>query len=307
MTPSLLAVDWGTTSLRGALLDDAGQVMEERAFTRGIMSVPAGAFADTFETSFGDWMAATPGLRCLMAGMVGSRQGWLEAPYCACPAGFADIAGALAWVRPGQIAIVPGLRCEQAQRQGEHLADRVPDVMRGEETQVFGAMQALGLSDACLVLPGTHSKWVQVRSGRIEHFSTFMTGEMFALLRQHSILARTLPAQDTALDEAAFLRGVRRALAAGSLMQTAFSTRTLALFDQASPEQLLSYLSGLVIGEELRVQARLGAKHVVLIASVDLTRRYQLALAECGVSCVIPGTHITWAGLFAIAKSMSMS
>ena len=148
---------------------------------------------------------------------------------------------------------------------------------------------------------------MQVLAGRIEHFSTFMTGEMFALLRQHSILARTLPAQDTALDEAAFLRGVRRALASGSLMQTAFSTRTLALFDQASPEQLLSYLSGLVIGEELRVQARLGAKHVVLIASVDLARRYQLALAECGVSCVIPGVHITWAGLFAIAKSMSMS
>ena len=98
---------------------------------------------------------------------------------------------------------------------------------------------------------------------------------------------------------------MRRALASGSLLQTAFSTRTLALFDQASPEQLLSYLSGLVIGEELRVQARLGAKHVVLIASAALARRYQLALDECGVSCDIPGTHITWAGLHAIAKSMS--
>ncbi|MFZ9299017.1 MAG: 2-dehydro-3-deoxygalactonokinase [Hylemonella sp.] len=305
MTPSLLAVDWGTTSLRGALLDAAGQVIEERAFARGILSVPAGAFAATFEASFGDWLAATPGLRCLMAGMVGSRQGWQEAPYCACPAGFSDIVSALAWVRPNQIAIVPGLRCEQLEPQGDLNSVPVPDVMRGEETQVFGAMQALGQSDAWLVLPGTHSKWVRVQDARIQHFSTYMTGEIFALLRQHSILARTLPGEDADLDEAAFLRGVRRALASHSLLQTAFSARTLALFDQASPEQLLSYLSGLVIGEELRVQTRLGIQHVVLIANAALAHRYQLALAECGVSCDHPGAHITWTGLHAIAKSMN--
>jgi 2-dehydro-3-deoxygalactonokinase len=293
MNASLLALDWGTSSLRGALLDAHGQVLDERAFPRGILTVPVGQFPTVFEECFGDWMAANPALPCLMSGMVGSRQGWLEAPYCACPAGFADIAAHLAWVQPGRIAIVPGLSCER---------DGVPDVMRGEETQVFGALQTLGLSDARLVLPGTHSKWVQVQGGRITGFTTYMTGEVFALLRQHSILARTLPAEDAPLIDAAFTHGVQLALRSPSLLQTAFSARTLALFERQSAEELLSYLSGLVIGEELRAQNLTTNERVVLIGSAALTQRYQLALAQCGVACDSPGAQVTWAGLHAVAK-----
>lgn len=295
MKASLLAIDWGTSSLRGALLDAQGAVIEERAFPRGILTVPAGGFPAAFDECFGDWLRATPGLQCLMSGMVGSRQGWLEAPYCACPAGFSDIAAQLAWVEAGRIAIVPGLSCER---------DGVPDVMRGEETQVFGALQALGLSDALLVLPGTHSKWVRVAGGRITDFTTFMTGEVFALLRQHSILARTLPADDAPLDEAAFTRGVQLALRSPSLLQTAFSARTLALFERQSPEELLSHLSGLLIGEELRAQSLQKDERVVLIGSAALTQRYQLALAQCGVTCDSPGAQVTWAGLHAIAQTI---
>ena len=125
-----------------------------------------------------------------MAGMVGSRQGWVEAPYCPCPAGLDDIAARLLRLTPAagttrRIAIVPGISCEHG---------GVPDVMRGEEIKILGALELLGIADATLVLPGTHSKWATVEGGRIRGFSTVMSGEFYALLRQHSILARTLAA-----------------------------------------------------------------------------------------------------------------
>lgn len=293
----LVAVDWGTSSLRGAHLDSHGKVLEERSFARGILTVPPGEFATVFEACFGPWMRA-PGTFCLISGMAGSRQGWLEAPYCACPAGFGDIARQLTWVAPGRIAIVPGLCCEQ---------DGVPDVMRGEETQVLGALQLLGLQDAVLVLPGTHSKWVRVRSGRIEHFATFMTGEFYALLRQHSILARTLPSDDGDLDADAFNQGVALALRSGSLLQTAFSARTLSLFERLPVPALPSYLSGLVIGEELRSQPLASGEHVVLVGSDALTRRYELALAQRRVSARRVGQDAAWRGLWAIADALSPS
>ncbi|MGH6639408.1 MAG: 2-dehydro-3-deoxygalactonokinase, partial [Polaromonas sp.] len=176
----LLAVDWGSSSLRGALIEADGRVLEERSFARGILTVVAGEFPAVFESCFGDWMA--PGTLCLISGMAGSQQGWREAPYCACPAGFDAIAARLEWLQPGRIAIVPGLTVDRG---------GVPDVMRGEETQVFGALQLLGLDHARLVLPGTHSKWVTVADRRVTDFSTWMTGEFYALLRQHSMLART--------------------------------------------------------------------------------------------------------------------
>ncbi len=313
MKPALLAVDWGTSSLRGALLAADGAVMEERAFARGILTVPPGGFAAVFNECFGDWRAANPGLLCLMAGMVGSRQGWQEAAYCACPAGFTDIAGQLSWIAPGpesnagRIAIVPGLCCEREGLSGDAALATLPDVMRGEETQVFGALQALqlqGAQDLVLVLPGTHSKWVRVARGCITSFTTFMTGECYALMRQHSILARTLPTHESPFIEAAFVQGVQIALRGTSLLQTAFSMRTLALFERLSPDALESYLSGLVIGEELRAQSLDAKQRVVLIANTALTQRYQIALAQCGIACDSPGAQVTWAGLNAIAQTL---
>jgi 2-dehydro-3-deoxygalactonokinase len=315
MKPALLAVDWGTSSLRGALLAANGAVIDERTFPRGILTVPPDGFAAVFNECFGDWRAATSGLLCLMAGMVGSRQGWQEAPYCACPAGFADIARQLHWLdataghAKGSIAIVPGLSCERGGLSGDSALAQLPDVMRGEETQVFGALQALQLQDAqdvTLVLPGTHSKWVQVQRGRITAFTTFMTGECYALLRQHSILARTLPTGDSPFDASAFVQGVQIALRGTSLLQTAFSVRTLALFERLSAEMLESYLSGLVIGEELRAQSLAAERRVVLIANAALTQRYQLALAQCGMACDSPGPQVTWAGLSAIAQTLHL-
>ena len=296
----LLAIDWGTSSLRGALLAPDGQVIAERSFPRGILTVAPGGFPDVFERCFGDWM--TPDTLCLIAGMAGSQQGWIEASYCPCPAGFADIAARLVWVtcgRPGNIAIVPGLSIE---------IDGMPDVMRGEETQVFGALKLLDLNDAGLhrlVLPGTHSKWVTVANRRITHFSTWMTGEFYALLRQHSILARTLPADESPPDASAFEQGVAYALRGEGLLHTAFSARTLALFKRMAAEALPSYLSGLVIGEELRCQTLQPGDSVVIVGADALVARYEQALALLGVSCQRAGSNATWLGLRAIAQSVA--
>jgi 2-dehydro-3-deoxygalactonokinase len=290
----LLAVDWGTSSLRGALIDAGGRVLEERSFARGILTVPAGEFPNVFESCFGDWMNAAT--LCLVSGMAGSQQGWREAPYCACPAGFDDIAGQLQWIEPGRIAIVPGLSLDK---------DGVPDVMRGEETQVFGALKLLGLSDARLVLPGTHSKWVSVTQSRITDFSTWMTGEFYALLRQHSILARTLAEGDTAHDADAFSQGLGHALHGQGLLNTAFSARTLSLFNRMTTQALPSYLSGLVIGEELKAQTLKPGDAVVLMAAEALTARYQQALGQLGVSVKRVGADATWRGLRAIADTLT--
>ena len=294
--PALLGIDWGTTSLRGALLAANGGVIDARESPRGLLQVPPGGWEQVFEEVFADWLARHPGLPVLMCGMVGSRQGWVEAPYCACPATAADLAARLTWVRPGRIAIVPGLSFE---------AGGMPDVMRGEETQVLGALALLGAMTGealTLVLPGTHSKWVQVRGGCVTGFATQMTGECYALFRQHSILARTLPADEPAFDAAAFDDGIDRAADAGGLLHHLFGVRTQALFDRSDGAALASCLSGLVIGEELRAQPMPHGERIVLVGSPALTARYARAFERRGQTCTILGAEATWAGLSLLGR-----
>ncbi len=296
----VIAIDWGTSSLRGARLGPSGEVLESRAWGRGILTVPPGQFESVFHELFGDWMQAESAL-CLISGMAGSRQGWQEAPYCPCPAGFTELGQHLLWLQPDRIALVPGLSCMNTDMLN------TPDVMRGEEVQIFGALQLAGRDSATLVLPGTHSKWVQVHSGRVMQFQTFMTGEVFALLSQHSILSKTLDLNG-AFEEAAFLQGVDQSQSAGSVLHHLFAVRTLGLFDRLSAAQLTSYLSGLLIGEELRTQtvnADLGP--VILIGSDTLTQRYSLALQHLGIACQSHGAEATWAGLFALASACPQS
>lgn len=288
----LVGVDWGTSSLRAARIAGDGRVLDERASARGILTVPAGGFPAVLAQTCGDWLEG--GTLCLVSGMAGSRQGWQEAPYCPCPAGFAELGRSLAWITPGRIALVPGLSADH---------EGVPDVMRGEEVQVFGALSLLQRADGVFVLPGTHSKWVHVQDSRVLQFSTFMTGEVYALLRQHSILARTMAADDGPLAEPAFLRGVRHAQQAGSLLAAAFSARTLALFGTLDAAALPSYLSGLVLGEELRAQRELPGT-VTLIGGAALVRRYALALAAVGVQADSLGSEASWRGLWALAQTL---
>jgi 2-dehydro-3-deoxygalactonokinase len=300
MGRTVVAIDWGTSALRAALLGEDGRVIEERQSQRGILNVPGGAFAEVLQITCNDWLQ-DPDALCLISGMAGSRQGWREAPYCPCPGSFDNLVARLVWVEAdftrARIAIVPGMSCER---------DGVPDVMRGEEVQIFGALSLLGgAQQGRFVLPGTHSKWARIEGGRLLAFTTFMTGEFYALLRTYSILSRTMPPEEGPLDTEAFTRGVAQAATSGSILSSAFSNRTLALFHRMREEGLASYLSGLLIGEELRAQGVDAADGMItVIGSQALTLRYELALLSLGIPARRIGGEATWRGLWQIAQRM---
>ena len=296
MNPRLVALDWGTSSLRAWLLGDEGAVLAEKAAPLGILKVPNGDFAAVFRDVCGDWL---PHSRpAIASGMIGSRQGWVEAPYAPCPAGFEALARGLVWAEAGgtRLAIVPGVSCVDA--------SGVPDVMRGEETQVFGALDA---ADGAYLLPGTHSKWVTVAGGRIESFATHMTGELFAVLREHSILGR-LMSVDAAHAPAAFRRGWEASLAGDdALLHRLFGTRTLGLFGRLAPEEAPSYLSGLLIGDEVRAAARRRAgSTVTLIGDPVLCERYREVLAAGGVGARTAPPDAARIGLWRIAMESGL-
>ena len=295
----LLAVDWGSSSLRAALIDDDGTVVDERSAGSGMLKVERSGFDAAFESEFGDWMDVA-GTRCLMAGMVGSRQGWVEADYVPCPCAIDDFVAHLRRVGPDasskgrDIAIVPGAVC---------VIGGVPDVLRGEEVKVLGVLELLGVDSAVVVSPGTHSKWMTVENGRLVRFSTAMTGEFYALLRQHSILARSMPTDaEDEFDGAAFDDGVERALNGCSLLQTAFSVRTRSLFGQLPPPSLASYLSGLVIGEELRCRPLEGVVSVAVVGAPALTGRFARALSPRGIEVRTFDEDAVWRGLWALDR-----
>ena len=298
MQRKLVAVDWGTSSLRGALINNEGVVLEKRAFPQGIMQIAHGQFQHVFEQRFGDWMASDT--LCLISGMAGSRQGWREAPYCPCPSGFEDIAQHLQWIEKDRIGIVPGLSTWN---------DDTPDVMRGEEIQIFGALASQHIQNAQFVLPGTHSKWAHVDDGKITAFKTFMTGEFYALLSQHSILAKTcLP--DAPLKKEVFIEGVMQSQKPGGLLHHAFSARSLALFEKLNPAQSSSYISGLLIGEEIksakneRSEKLENKTPLFILGNGQLTQRYGFAMEALGLSATALADEVTWTGLWALAQHL---
>ena len=297
--PQLIALDWGTSSLRAFLLGAGSTVLDSRAAPLGIMQVPAGGFPAIFAEIVGDWLRITPGLPALACGMIGSAQGWHQVPYCQGPIGLGALATGLAAVPTGTdpvLHIVPGVAMRTPR----------PEVMRGEETQIFGALflhPALR-AEARLVMPGTHCKWVSVQDGGIAAFQTFMTGELFAVLKAHSILGR--PARDadpaTATDGAAFVRGVDTARTSqDGIAPLLFSARTLVVSGQLAAADSLDYLSGLLIGDELRCALKDSPRRLALIGEPALCDRYVRALAQFGIADAITITGATEAGLWQIA------
>ena len=292
-----IAVDWGTSSFRAALIAPDGEILDELADTRGILSFKHGEFAPYLIATCARFVKAG-GYIYLLSGMIGSKNGLAEVPYCPCPANAVQIAAKVAWVVKDRIAIVPGVRSEY------------DDVMRGEETQVLGAASVLDMDDGVLVLPGTHSKWVNLECGAIAGFNTFMTGEFYALLSKHSILAKSLPEpSDTepALDTTAYLHGIEHATLSESLLNTAFSLRVKSVFGQIQPLQAASYLSGLVIGEELISMQLEPGSQVVVVGSQALCERYGLALKHLRVETRTLGSQAAWAGLHLIYQNLRIS
>ena len=287
-----IAVDWGTSSFRAALIAPDGEILDELAEARGITSFKQGEFAP-FLIATCARMTKAGGQSFVLSGMIGSKDGMAEVPYCASPATVLDIARGVKWAVKDRVAIAPGVRFEQE------------DVMRGEEIQIFGAAAVLGLQNATMILPGTHSKWVDLSGGAILGFNTFMTGEMYALLAQHSILSKSLPQQSTMFEPQAFLQGIDYAHEGISLLNTAFSVRVKSLFKNLAPEHAASYLSGIVIGEELAaMQVQPGAELVVVGAPL-LTERYQIALEHLGANVRTLGSQAAWAGLHQIYQALT--
>lgn len=357
MTPAtparaaLIALDWGTSSLRAYRLDDTGRTLDTRHLPWGIMRLPQplqdgaastalSGFDLAFEQACGDWLRAEPTLPVIACGMVGSAQGWQEAAYLDVPVDLERIGTLLTMVqRTGAgpnatpVHIVPGL----IQRHG------LPNVMRGEETQVFGVLfdQAGDVAaqpgaapeakpdakpdpasgptsepdpiappaDTVLIgLPGTHSKWVSARQGRVTHFDTFMTGEVYAALRGHTILGRTM-SDAPAADNGAFMRGVKVAGAPAGragVLSTIFSTRALGLTGELPSTSQADYLSGLLIGHEIAALAQMLREQgelprIVLCGDPALCQRYILAMQHYGLGTPEQAQNATERGLWHLA------
>jgi 2-dehydro-3-deoxygalactonokinase len=287
-----IAVDWGTTNRRAYLIDPSGKQSSEFEDGKGILSVPPDGFPDALaeiRRKLGD-------KPLLLAGMIGSNRGWREAPYVPCPASIDDLVQGLVW--PGEReVIVPGV---------SYVGDGRADVMRGEEVQLLGAAAAgLADPDGLVCHPGTHNKWTLLRHGRLHEFRTIMTGELFSLLKEHSILSDLLQGPVDVND--AFREAARHAIFHEALPADLFSVRARVLLGQAKKEDAASWTSGLLIGTDVRVGLTVptGAQ-ITVMGRPDLTRLYAAALHEAGRHSIeVDGEQSFLAGIRKIAERIS--
>lgn len=293
MSGPFIAVDWGTTSFRAYRIDASGKAVEDIAASEGILSVKDGDFDSALERHIGAWDKSLP---ILAAGMITSRQGWIELPYLDCPAGAADMARALH-------------RHEMKSGRVVHFSTGLHflspslghDVMRSEETQVFGAL-ATGARH--FITPGTHSKWIDVEEGRITRFSTYVTGELFAVMKAHSLLGRLITGD--APDEGAFRHGVEKSLAdPAGLSHVLFSARSLGLYNELPGDKIASFMSGLIVGAEVAhaLMTRDPKAGYVVLASRGIGGAYVSALAIAGVEARFGDSLAIVHGLHAIGAA----
>lgn len=263
---SYIAIDWGTTNFRAFLIDANGERIDQVEEPLGLLQIKNQQFAEALEKILCGWIENYHHLPIYMAGMIGSAQGWVNVPYVDTPVTVEKLASAvyslsLPW---GSTAyIIPGV-CHS------HSSQR-HDVMRGEEAQCIGLRAAIKRDDFSAVFPGTHSKHITMKNGKLIDFSTYMTGELYSILSQHSILGHSLPKQLES--NHAFAKGVTESKTE-NLSHSLFSVRTMRLFKNVKDEHTLNYLSGLLIGYELK---ELQDNHVYIIGNTELGRRYKQA------------------------------
>lgn len=298
--PVLIAADWGSTNFRLYLMDQAGKILASKSAPIGLKAITDGGFDVALEAQLDDAFS-DPNLPILICGMAGSKNGWYEAPYVPTPATANDAASALCTIPDThlgvlahrKIHIVPGLNCRSDAN--------IFDVMRGEETQLFGLLAAQPNLHGHVVMPGTHCKWTYAKAGQVDSFSTYMTGEIHSLLMTHSLLK----ADDQTTDLSVFDLGLKRSYADPSLLSLLFSARTERLFDHIGPQSVSSYVSGLLIGHEIAAEARKGdITEVHLIGAAQLSALYARAFSTLGSSLVTlhDSDTVTARGLFEIFK-----
>lgn len=288
-TDGFIGVDWGTTNRRAYRIDASGKCAEEFEDSKGVLSVPECGFPDAIaeiRQKLGDHPL-------LLAGMIGSNRGWVEAPYVPCPAGIEDLVRGLVWAGERE-AIVPGV---------SYVGQGRADVMRGEEVQLLGGI-ASGMidPDGFVCHPGTHNKWALLRHGTIQIFGTVMTGELFSLLKEHSILADLLQGPVEVGD--AFRRGVRHAMEREMLPASLFGVRAGVLLGQTDKKDASSYTSGLLIGTDVRIGLTwpLGAR-IAVVGRPELTQLYAAAIVEAGREPIeLDGEQCFVAGILTIAE-----
>jgi 2-dehydro-3-deoxygalactonokinase len=300
MSPTLIAIDWGSSSFRAYLMSPDAEVLDEVASGDGIGSVATGAYPATLKRLVGGWLDAHTSLPVIASGMVGSRHGWREAAYVKCPAGPPDVATRLTEVEADgrRVVLVPGLSYIDESGQ--------PDVVRGEETEIFGVADS---GARLIVLPGSHSKWASVEGDRVVAFKTFVTGELFAALRDHTVAGAFAKAGPAKSLREAFTLGVRRGAAAAAcqgrsgLLGLLFGARSLPLMGALPEDDAGEYLSGLLIGAEIGEGRRLYPGEEPHVAGAEaLVERYRAAFEALGVSARAAPSRAAARGLFRIAR-----
>jgi 2-dehydro-3-deoxygalactonokinase len=296
-SPFCAAIDWGTSTFRLWLLDADGNVLDERRSEDGLQSMGGReGFPGVMESHLAE-VGAPDGLPVIVCGMAGSRQGWVEARYLDTPAPLDRVIESAVRVEgvSHDVRILPGV----AQRDPAH-----PDVIRGEETQLLGAL-ALGIEDGFFCMPGTHSKWVALKAGTLEAFATYMTGEMFGLLARQSILAHAIDDTKVKPDDADFLAAVEAGIARpADIANRVFEIRPSQLLGFSPSGSGAARLSGALIGTEIAgARARFGRLgHVHLIASGSLSKLYARALEATGSAVdVLDADVVVRGGLHAAA------
>ncbi|AWL93951.1 MULTISPECIES: 2-dehydro-3-deoxygalactonokinase [Bradyrhizobium] len=277
--PAYVAVDWGTSSFRLWLVDRAGQVLTERRSGEGMLAAAKAGFPAVLRSHLAA-IEAPDHLPVLVCGMAGAKTGWVEAGYVDTPAPLSAVLKQAVRV-PGEardIRILPGI----AQRDAA-----APDVMRGEETQLLGALGLDAAGEALVCMPGTHSKWVRVRDGVVERFSTFMTGELFSVVSRETILSLAVAGADEAEDVASFKAAVKAAYEAPAFAANLlFGARSRQLLFGGTPAAARETLSGTLIGVELAagLSGLVPQAGVKLIASGRLAMLYRLAFEALSVN-----------------------
>jgi 2-dehydro-3-deoxygalactonokinase len=275
---TFVGVNWGSTNFRAFLIGADGMAIDAYAVPAGVVGLDRDAMASTMNELAARWPDRGP---VYASGMIGSNVGWTEVPYAEAPAGCADLASAAVATQIGKVTthIVPGIACRRS-------FDGEPDILRGEEIELMG-LAALGIGDAWVALPGTHTKWARLENGRVVDFLTSMSGEIFDRLTTKGLLASIVEGE--AADGPAFQRGVAtgraRILSLGSSL---FGARAQVVRGTLAKSDAASYIRGLLIGAEIAdamaVYPTLGANVIPLIGNRPLCRLYASALASAGLA-----------------------